>query len=47
MIYTGAVQVGGHIDAYIILYNGALGTLEVDAVVAVGGTYRGPVILRR
>lgn len=47
MIYTGTVRVGGHIDAYLILYNGALGTLEVDAIVAVGGTYEGPVILGR
>jgi hypothetical protein len=47
MIYTGRAQPGGQIEAYLLLYNGVLGTLDVDAVLAVGGTYRGPVVVRR
>lgn len=47
VIYTGRSQPGGHIDAYLLLYNGVLGTLEVDAQLAVGGSYRGPVVVRR
>jgi hypothetical protein len=47
VIYTGRSQPGGHIDALLLLYNGVLGTLEVDAQLAVGGSYRGPVVIRR
>lgn len=47
MIYTGRSHPGGQIEAYLLLYNGVLGTLEVDAQLAVGGTYRGPVVVRR
>jgi len=47
VIYTGRSEPGGHIDAYLLLYNGVLGTLEVDAQLAVGGSYRGPVVVRR
>ena len=47
VIYTGRSQPGGHIDAYLLLYNGMLGTLEVDAQLAVGGSYRGPLVVRR
>jgi hypothetical protein len=47
VIYTGRSRPGGHIDAYLLLYNGVVGTLEVDAQLAVGGSYRGPLVVRR
>jgi hypothetical protein len=46
LLYAGRVQVGGHIDAVFILSDGVAGILAVDAQVAVGGTYRGAVVVR-
>ena len=46
MLYTGGVEPGGGIDARLILSNGVAGSLEVEAVVAVGGEYRGSVVVR-
>jgi hypothetical protein len=46
LLYTGRVQVGGHIDGAFIFSNGVAGILAVDAQVAVGGKYRGAVVVR-
>lgn len=46
MMYLGGVEEGGAIDARISLSRGLAGVLEVDAVVAVGGTYYGRVVTR-
>lgn len=43
--YRGKTAVGGDITAVMILSNGAKGVLHVDAIVAVGGTYEGIVLL--
>jgi hypothetical protein len=45
MIYQGRVQEGGVIEGRIILSNGAAGVLDVDARVAVGGSYTGAVVV--
>ena len=39
--YRGTTQVGGDIDALMIASNGLRGVLNVDAVVAIGGSYEG------
>ena len=41
--YQGITQVGGGIEAKMILPNGLSGTLDVDAIVAVGGPYTGSI----
>lgn len=46
LIYTGRSQPGGHIDALFVFSRGVEGILSVDAQLAVGGSYRGPVIVR-
>lgn len=46
MLYIGGVEPGGEIDARLILSNGVAGSLEVEAVVAVGGEYSGSVVIR-
>ena len=46
LLYIGRVQVGGAIDAQFLFSNGVAGALDVDAVVAVGGTYRGQLVIR-
>jgi hypothetical protein len=46
LLYQGRVQPGGHIDARLLFSNGIAGSLVADAVVAVGGTYRGMVVVR-
>jgi hypothetical protein len=43
--YQGITQVGGDIEAKLILSNGLTGELDVDAVVAVGGSYTGSIHL--
>ena len=45
VLYTGGVEPGGSIDARLIFSRGIRGSLEADAVVAVGGTYRGAVVV--
>ena len=39
--YRGITEVGGEIRAVVIPSEGLRGLLKVDAIVAVGGTYRG------
>ena len=46
VLYVGGVEPGGRIDARLILSNGVAGSLEAAAVVAVGGEYRGSVVVR-
>lgn len=46
MIYQGRVQEGGGIDGRVLLSNGMAGVLEVEAQVAVGGSYSGSVVVR-
>jgi hypothetical protein len=46
LLYMGRVQVGGQIVGRLIFSNGVAGSLEVEAVVAVGGDYRGMVVVR-
>src|SRR4051812_37128548 len=47
LLYAGETQVGGTIDAHLIFSDGMAGVLDVvDAHVAVGGDYRGAVVVR-
>ena len=46
VIYQGGVQPGGTIDAHLIFSRGVAGVLDADAVVAVGGTYSGALVVR-
>lgn len=39
--YRGVTEVGGGIEALFVASNGLRGVLKVDAIVAVGGTYKG------
>lgn len=41
LVYVGITREGGAIDAVLVLSNGLEGTLRVDAIVAVGGSYAG------
>jgi hypothetical protein len=41
MTYQGITEVGGNIEAHLLLKNGLKGNLDVQAVVAVGGSYEG------
>jgi hypothetical protein len=41
MTYAGITNVGGHIDAVILLRGGGIGPLRADAIVAQGGSYSG------
>jgi hypothetical protein len=43
MIYQGRVQEGGRIEGRIIASRGLAGVLQVDAQVAVGGSYSGSI----
>ena len=45
VMYTGGVEPGGAIDGRLIFSNGVAGVLDADAIVAVGGTYSGTVVL--
>ena len=44
-VYKGGVDPGGHIDGQILFLQGMHGALQVNAVVAQGGTYRGSLVL--
>ncbi len=46
VLYQGGVEPGGTIDAHLHFSNGVAGTLDADAIVAVGGTYAGRVVVR-
>lgn len=47
LLYAGETEVGGAIDAHLIFSNGLAGVLDaVDARVAVGGDYRGAIVVR-
>lgn len=46
MIYQGRVQEGGRIEGRILLSNGLAGVLDVEAQVAVGGSYTGSIVVR-
>ncbi len=46
LLYTGRSQPGGHIDALFVFSGSVEGVLGVDAQLAVGGTYRGPLVVR-
>lgn len=46
MIYQGRVQEGGRVEGRIIASGGIAGVLEVDARVAVGGSYSGSLVVR-
>jgi hypothetical protein len=46
MIYQGRVQEGGRIEGRILASRGIAGALVVDAVVAVGGSYSGSIVVR-
>lgn len=46
LLYMGRVQPGGRIEGRLVFSKGVRGRLEVDARVAVGGTYRGSVVVR-
>jgi hypothetical protein len=46
LLYMGRVEVGGHITGRFVFSNGVAGRLDVEAQVAVGGTYQGAVVIR-
>lgn len=46
LLYMGRVQTGGAIDGRFVFSNGVAGELEVNAIVAVGGEYRGSLVLK-
>ena len=46
LLYMGRVQPGGTIAGRFVFSNGIEGRLDVDARVAVGGTYQGSVVVR-
>jgi len=46
LLYMGRVQVGGAIDGRFVFSNGVAGELDVNSVVAVGGTYRGSLVVK-
>ena len=45
LLYMGRVAVGGSIDGRFVFSNGAAGELKADAIVAVGGTYQGQLVV--
>ena len=45
LLYMGRVQPGGRIDGRLVFSNGVQGVLEAEARVAVGGDYRGFVVV--
>lgn len=45
-LYLGRSQPGGHIDGRFVFSDGMAGELDVDAQLAVGGTYDGAVVVR-
>jgi hypothetical protein len=45
-LYQGTTQVGGAIEGHLHFFNGVAGVLDVDAIVAVGGSYEGTLVVR-
>ena len=45
LLYMGRVAVGGVIDGRFVFSNGVSGELKADAIVAVGGTYQGQLVV--
>jgi len=45
LLYLGQVEPGGHIVGRLVWSNGVAGKVDVDAQVAVGGEYRGSVVV--
>ena len=45
LLYMGRVQVGGAIDGRFVFSNGVAGELDANAIVAVGGSYRGQLVI--
>ena len=45
LLYMGRVRPGGDIEGRLVFSRGIAGRLEADAVVAVGGTYSGSVVI--
>lgn len=45
LLYMGSVQVGGAIDGRLIFSRGVSGMLDAQALVAVGGTYSGKLVV--
>jgi hypothetical protein len=45
VMYQGGVQPGGQLEGRLLWSNGISGVLDVDAVVAVGGTYEGSLVV--
>jgi len=45
LLYMGRVQIGGAIDGRFVFSNGAAGELSANAIVAVGGTYSGQLVV--
>jgi hypothetical protein len=45
LLYMGRVQVGGAIAGRFVFSNGVAGELDVNSIVAVGGTYQGSVVV--
>jgi hypothetical protein len=45
LLYAGRVAVGGTIDGRLIFSNGVAGELTADAIVAVGGSYHGQLVV--
>jgi hypothetical protein len=46
LLYMGRVQPGGKIEGRLVFSRGIAGRLEAEAEVAVGGTYRGSVVIK-
>jgi hypothetical protein len=46
LLYMGRVQVGGAIDGRLVFSKGVAGELDVNSIVAVGGTYSGSLVVR-
>ena len=45
VLYQGVTNVGGGIEGHLHFSNGVSGVLDVDAVVAVGGSYEGALVV--
>lgn len=45
LLYMGRVQVGGTIAGRFVFSNGVSGELDVNSIVAVGGTYTGTLVV--
>jgi hypothetical protein len=44
-LYQGVTKVGGAIDGHLHFANGVAGVLDVNAIVAVGGSYEGRLVV--